>query len=140
MVQRSDQPIILTGYQALNKLLGREIYTSQLQLGGPQVMAANGVSHLTARDDLDGVTSILRWLAFAPRTFAKGDDSTSRSSALPADGPCESTDRPITYEPASSGRFDVRAAITGKVADGITDTECSAAKRQQRAGRSARAL
>ena len=36
-VQRADQPIILTGYAALNKLLGREVYTSHMQLGGPKV-------------------------------------------------------------------------------------------------------
>ena len=36
-VQRVDQPIILTGYAALNKLLGREVYTSHMQLGGPKV-------------------------------------------------------------------------------------------------------
>lgn len=36
-IQRADQPIILTGFSALNKLLGREVYTSQLQLGGPKV-------------------------------------------------------------------------------------------------------
>ncbi len=37
-IQRADQPIILTGYAALNKLLGREVYTSHMQLGGPKVM------------------------------------------------------------------------------------------------------
>ena len=37
-VQRVDQPIILTGYNALNKLLGREVYTSHMQLGGPKVI------------------------------------------------------------------------------------------------------
>ena len=37
-VQRADQPIILTGYAALNKLLGREVYTSHMQLGGPKVI------------------------------------------------------------------------------------------------------
>lgn len=36
-IQRIDQPIILTGYAALNKLLGRQVYSSQLQLGGPKV-------------------------------------------------------------------------------------------------------
>ncbi len=36
-IQRADQPIILTGYAALNKLLGREVYTSHMQLGGPKV-------------------------------------------------------------------------------------------------------
>lgn len=33
-------PIILTGFSALNKLLGREVYTSQDQLGGPQVKSS----------------------------------------------------------------------------------------------------
>lgn len=43
-IQRTDQPIILTGYAALNKLLGREVYTSHMQLGGPKVWrAAKGV-------------------------------------------------------------------------------------------------
>lgn len=37
VVQRADQPIILTGFAALNKLLGRDVYTSHLQLGGPKV-------------------------------------------------------------------------------------------------------
>ncbi len=37
-IQRADQPIILTGYAALNKLLGREVYTSHMQLGGPKVI------------------------------------------------------------------------------------------------------
>ena len=39
-IQRADQPIILTGYSALNKLLGREVYTSHMQLGGPKVRNA----------------------------------------------------------------------------------------------------
>lgn len=34
---KRNGPIILTGFSALNKLLGREVYTSQDQLGGPQV-------------------------------------------------------------------------------------------------------
>ena len=38
-IQRADQPIILTGYSALNKLLGRDVYSSHLQLGGPKVLA-----------------------------------------------------------------------------------------------------
>lgn len=36
-IQVADQPIILTGFSALNKLLGREVYSSQMQLGGPKV-------------------------------------------------------------------------------------------------------
>ena len=40
-IQRADQPIILTGYAALNKLLGREVYTSHMQLGGPKVRSGS---------------------------------------------------------------------------------------------------
>ena len=61
-------PLILTGFSALNKLLGREVYTSQDQLGGPQVMHPNGVSHLTVGDDVEGVGEIVRWLSFVPKT------------------------------------------------------------------------
>ncbi|CAE7608123.1 ACC2 [Symbiodinium sp. CCMP2456] len=37
--------MILTGYAALNKLLGKNVYSSQDQLGGPQIMVPNGVTH-----------------------------------------------------------------------------------------------
>lgn len=37
VVQVEGQPIILTGAQAINKVLGKEVYTSNIQLGGPQV-------------------------------------------------------------------------------------------------------
>jgi len=66
VIQHTDAPLILTGASALNKVLGREVYTSNAQIGGPRVMGANGVSHLIVPDDVRGVTSILRWLAFVP--------------------------------------------------------------------------
>merc|ERR1719401_2831170 len=44
-IQMRNGPMLLTGFSALNKLLGNEVYTSQDQLGGPQVMYPNGVSH-----------------------------------------------------------------------------------------------
>jgi hypothetical protein len=34
-----------SGYAALNKVLGRPVYSSHMQLGGPRVMGVNGVSH-----------------------------------------------------------------------------------------------
>ncbi|KAJ1904040.1 acetyl-coenzyme-A carboxylase, partial [Tieghemiomyces parasiticus] len=46
-IQNDGQPILLTGAPALNKVLGREVYSSNLQLGGTQIMYRNGVSHLT---------------------------------------------------------------------------------------------
>ena len=50
-----------------NKVLGREVYTSNAQIGGPRVMGANGVSHLIVQDDVRGVRGILRWLSYVPR-------------------------------------------------------------------------
>ena len=65
-IQKHDQPIILTGIGALNKVLGRNIYNSNLQIGGPQIMHANGVTHRVVKDDLQGVSEILDWLSFVP--------------------------------------------------------------------------
>ncbi|OLY77749.1 Acetyl-CoA carboxylase [Smittium mucronatum] len=65
-IQNEGHPIILTGNNALNKVLGREVYTSNLQLGGTQIMYKNGVTHLTAKDDFVGINKILRWLSFVP--------------------------------------------------------------------------
>lgn len=39
---------------------------STLQLGGPKVMGANGVSHHIVEDDLAGAACVLRWLAYTP--------------------------------------------------------------------------
>eukprot|EP01038_Epipyxis_sp_PR26KG_P010409 gene10409-13983_t len=61
-----NAPIILTGYQALNKLMGREIYTTNDQLGGPMIMFPNGVSHMLADTHLDAVTKAMNWLSFIP--------------------------------------------------------------------------
>ena len=55
-----NSAIILTGYSALNKLLGREVYTSNTQLGGTQIMHNNGVTHATVPNDVEGVRKILR--------------------------------------------------------------------------------
>ncbi|XP_078444869.1 acetyl-CoA carboxylase 1-like [Wolffia australiana] len=96
-IQRVDQPIILTGFSALNKLLGREVYSSHMQLGGPKVMATNGVVHLTVADDLEGVSAILRWLSFV--------GEGKQHCHPPADPP----ERPVEYCPENS--CDPRAAI-----------------------------
>lgn len=106
-IQRLDQPIILTGFSALNKLLGREVYSSQMQLGGPKVMAANGVVHLTVADDLEGVSAILKWLSYIP-SYAGGP--------LPYLKPIDPPERPVEYCPTST--CDPRAAIRGMDCDG----------------------
>lgn len=101
-IQRLDQPIILTGYSALNKLLGREVYSSHMQLGGPKIMATNGVVHLTVSDDLEGVSNILRWLSYVPAYIG---------GPLPVTTPLDPPDRPVAYIPENS--CDPRAAIRG---------------------------
>uniref|UniRef100_A0A1S4AGM3 Acetyl-CoA carboxylase 1-like n=4 Tax=Nicotiana TaxID=4085 RepID=A0A1S4AGM3_TOBAC len=101
-IQRLDQPIILTGYSALNKLLGREVYSSHMQLGGPKIMATNGVVHLTVSDDLEGVSAILKWLSFVP-PYCGGP--------LPILTPLDPPERPIEYFPETT--CDPRAAISG---------------------------
>lgn len=105
-VQRDDQPIILTGYAALNKLLGRDVYTSQNQLGGPRVMGTNGVSHHIVEDDLAGVLCVLNWLSYtAPRI---GDSLPELSTSDPPT-------RTVEYAPTEPiGKLDARAAIAGE--------------------------
>ncbi|KAK6938183.1 Acetyl-CoA carboxylase, central domain [Dillenia turbinata] len=101
-IQRLDQPIILTGFSALNKLLGREVYSSQMQLGGPKIMATNGVVHLTVSDDLEGVSAIVKWLSYVPPYIG---------GPLPISSPQDPPERLVEYLPENL--CDPRAAISG---------------------------
>lgn len=104
-VQVEGQPIILTGAGALNKVLGREVYSSNLQLGGTQIMYKNGVSHLTAPNDLEGVLSIIRWLGYVPAV---------KGAMLPLMPSAEDPwDRTIDYTPIK-GAYDPRWFLAGK--------------------------
>ncbi|KAF6761596.1 acetyl CoA carboxylase [Ephemerocybe angulata] len=103
-VQVEGQPIILTGAPALNKVLGREVYTSNLQLGGTQIMHKNGVSHLTASSDLQGATQILDWLSYVPEV---------KNGPLPVRESVDTWDRDIGYTPPK-GVYDPRWFIEGK--------------------------
>lgn len=49
------------------QVLGREVYTSNNQLGGIQIMYNNGVTHAVAHDDFAGVYKILHWLSYMPK-------------------------------------------------------------------------
>ncbi|KAI5863331.1 acetyl-CoA carboxylase [Durotheca rogersii] len=104
-VQIEGQPIILTGAQALNNLLGREVYTSNLQLGGTQIMYRNGVSHLTANDDFAGVSKIVEWLSFVP---------AQRGLPVPITPSLDVWDREVIYTPPNKQPYDVRWLIGGK--------------------------
>uniref|UniRef100_A0A7S3Z0L3 Acetyl-CoA carboxylase n=1 Tax=Lotharella globosa TaxID=91324 RepID=A0A7S3Z0L3_9EUKA len=77
--KRAGAPILLTGHFALNKLLGRQVYTSNDQLGGIDVMHNNGVTHVVCEDDLDGVAKCLEWLSYVPSH--RGDQFPFEGSA-----------------------------------------------------------
>merc|ERR1719272_123890 len=106
VIQMSNGPIILTGFSALNKLLGKEVYVSQDQLGGPQIMLPNGVAHQLASDDQDGVEKILKWLSYVPYS------ASSLPSLTPSADP---VDRPIGFVPTTAP-YDPRHMLAGTTA------------------------
>ena len=101
--KKSDAPIILTGMESLNKLLGRDVYQSNSQLGGIRVMYANGVSHLVVDDDLEGVNAILSWLAFVPKTA---------SDKLPVKENADPIGRHIDFMPTKTS-YNTREMLGG---------------------------
>ena len=103
-IQIEGQPIILTGAPALNKVLGKEVYTSNLQLGGTQIMYKNGVSHMVANDDFQGVEKIVDWLSFVP---------DKKGQPVPVSPPSDTWDRDIAFYPPR-GPYDVRHLIGGQ--------------------------
>ena len=104
-IQVEGQPIILTGAPALNKILGSEVYTSNLQLGGTQIMYRNGVSHLTAKDDLDGIEKLMEWLSYVP---------AKRGMPVPIFETEDKWDRTVDFAPEFNETYDVRWLIEGK--------------------------
>ncbi|GLT64302.1 hypothetical protein SLA2020_368060 [Shorea laevis] len=78
-----------------------------MQLGGPKIMATNGVVHLTVSDDLEGISAILRWLSYIPSYIG---------GALPILSPSDPPERPVAYLPENS--CDPRGAICGALDDG----------------------
>ena len=106
-VIQNDAPIILTGAAAINRLLGKSVYASNVQLGGPQIMFNNGVSHIDVNSDLRGVSSILRWLSFVPVSIGK---------PLPVLNIGDPVDRPIEFMPTSTA-YDPRHMLAGTTSD-----------------------
>lgn len=105
VVQVTGKPLLLTGAEAINKLLGREVYSSNLQLGGEQIMFRNGVSHLLAANDYDGIAQILHWMTYVP---------DRRGNPVPIHmSPADSWDRDVVFTPQKAITYDARALITG---------------------------
>ncbi|XP_040859615.1 acetyl-CoA carboxylase 2 isoform X2 [Ochotona curzoniae] len=104
VIQVENSHIILTGASALNKVLGREVYTSNNQLGGVQIMHYNGVSHVTVPDDFEGVFTILEWLSYVPK---------DNRSPVPIITPSDPIDREIEFFP-SRAPYDPRWMLAGR--------------------------
>ncbi|XP_008280277.1 acetyl-CoA carboxylase 2 isoform X3 [Stegastes partitus] len=104
VIQVENSHIILTGAGALNKVLGREVYTSNNQLGGVQIMHNNGVTHTTVPDDFEGVFTILRWLSYMPK---------NKHSPVPVMATKDPVDREIEFTPTKAP-YDPRWLLAGR--------------------------
>lgn len=104
VVQVESSHIILTGFSALNKLLGREVYSSNSQLGGVEIMHKNGISHAVAPNDLEGIHTILNWLSFVPKT---------KDAILPIRDPIDPIDRAVGFMPGRAS-YDPRWLLAGR--------------------------
>ncbi|XP_036953486.1 acetyl-CoA carboxylase isoform X2 [Acanthopagrus latus] len=104
VIQVENSHIILTGAGALNKVLGREVYTSNNQLGGIQIMHNNGVTHTTVPDDFEGVFTILKWLSYMPK---------NKQSPVPVIATTDPVDREIDYTPTKAP-YDPRWMLAGR--------------------------
>jgi acetyl-CoA carboxylase/biotin carboxylase 1 len=106
-IQRTrNSPIILTGHQALNKLMGRDIYSANDQLGGPMIMFPNGVSHLLAEDHMESVNKALNWLSFVPAV--KGGPLAVRDMSG-----IDSVERTVEFAPQKGLTYDARYLACG---------------------------
>ncbi|XP_020505570.2 acetyl-CoA carboxylase isoform X2 [Labrus bergylta] len=104
VIQVENSHIILTGSGALNKVLGRDVYTSNNQLGGIQIMHNNGVTHSTVPDDFEGVFTILQWLSYMPK---------NKHSPVPVLATTDPVDREIEYTPTKAP-YDPRWMLAGR--------------------------
>lgn len=108
VIQVDNSCIILTGASALNMVLGRQVYTSNTQLGGTQIMFNNGVSHHTVKDDYTGVHKIFEWLSYVPK---------HKGASLPIMPAVDPIDRTIEFQPTKVP-YDPRHMVAGHEVDG----------------------
>jgi acetyl-CoA carboxylase/biotin carboxylase 1 len=71
-------------------------------------MYKNGVSHMTAGDDFEGVSKIVKWMSFIP---------DKKNNPIPISPSTDTWDRDITFFPPQKQPYDVRHLIHGKQDD-----------------------
>ncbi|KAK7108725.1 hypothetical protein V1264_016404 [Littorina saxatilis] len=104
VIQVENSHIILTGASALNKVLGREVYTSNNQLGGIQIMYNNGVTHAVVHDDFAGVYKIFQWLSYVPKVHG---------GRLPMLETMDPVEREVAFMPTKAP-YDPRWMLAGR--------------------------
>jgi acetyl-CoA carboxylase carboxyltransferase component len=106
-IQKEEaSPIILTGYQALNSLIGSAVYSSNNQIGGTRIMHTNGITHLVVPDHLEGVSAMLRWLSYVPATVG------GPLPVRPLAG-VDVLERAVAFEPKKGSPYDPRHLLSG---------------------------
>lgn len=68
-------------------------------------MYRNGVSHMTAEDDMAGISKIVKWMSFVP---------DKRNNPVPIAPSADTWDRDVVFTPAPRVPHDVRWMIGGK--------------------------
>ncbi|GMH57545.1 hypothetical protein TrST_g3967 [Triparma strigata] len=109
--KKSSSPIILTGYGALNKLMNSNVYSTNDQLGGPQIMSPNGVSHQLANDHLSAIAETLQWLSFVP-------DVRGNPAPVSDIRGIDVIERPIEFTPVAGVPYDPRDLLNGGYVEG----------------------
>lgn len=68
-------------------------------------MYRNGVSHMTAEDDMAGISKIVQWMSFVP---------DKRNNPVPIAPSADTWDRDVVFTPVPRQPYDVRWMIAGK--------------------------
>jgi acetyl-CoA carboxylase/biotin carboxylase 1 len=74
-------------------------------------MYRNGVSHLTANDDFEGVQKIVEWMSYVPER---------KGAPVPVSPSNDTWDRDITFVPPQKNPYDVRWLLAGKDDEGLS--------------------
>ena len=85
-----------------------QVYESNAQLGGIQIMFYNGITHLTAPTDFLGILQIVKWLGYVPKI---------KGAPLPIMPPVDPVDREVGFMPTSLP-YDPRWMIGGREVEG----------------------
>lgn len=109
IVQTGDSPIILTGFNALNRLLGKNVYNNNGQLGGKKIMVPNGVTHFSTKHDFGSVKVAAQWLNYVPK-YCRLDRCNPHILTLRSPDP---VDRDVTFMPQVDTPYNPRFLVRG---------------------------